>query len=159
MEPHHVVLGGEEECHSNESGWTMYIGSPRDDEALHCDDDDDEGNGDGLGYDYDEGAQADPDDVESDDSMASDASSGPSHHGVININPLGSGYHGFRRFQQKEQVKDSDYKRTTNPSISKGNQVVKKNERVFINSKGKAPAVQNKVKVNKNHRVVGTRKL
>ncbi|TKY73261.1 hypothetical protein E2542_SST02013 [Spatholobus suberectus] len=159
MEPPHVMLGSEEECHSNESGWTMYIGSPRDEDA-HCDDDENDYS---LDYDY-EGAPADPD-VESDDSMASDASSGPSHYGIVN--PLGSGYDGFTHFQQKEQVecgKDkycTDHKRTA--SKSKGNQVVEKrvekNEMVFINSKGKAPAVQNgsKVKGNTNHRV-GTRK-
>ncbi|PPS08914.1 hypothetical protein GOBAR_AA11727 [Gossypium barbadense] len=46
MEPSNI-FGGAEECHSSESGWTMYI------DANH--------------------------EAETDDSMASDASSGPSH--------------------------------------------------------------------------------
>ncbi|ESW10218.1 hypothetical protein PHAVU_009G190900 [Phaseolus vulgaris] len=141
MEPPHVMLGGEEECHSNESGWTMYIGSPRDEEA-HCDDNEEKGYS--LDYDY-EDAEADPD-VESDDSMASDASSGPSQYGVIN--PLGGGYDGITHIQQqKEEVKEkccSDQKRIT-ASKSKGNQVVEKrvekNKMVLMSSKGKAPAV------------------
>ncbi|CAJ1975425.1 unnamed protein product [Sphenostylis stenocarpa] len=155
MEPPHIMLGGEEECHSNESGWTMYIGSPRD-EDVQCDDNEEKGYS--LDYDY-EGAQADPD-VESDDSMASDASSGPSQYGVINPS-AGGGYDGFTHFQQKEEVKDkfrSDHKRTT-ASKSKENQVVEKrvkeNEMVFFCTKGKAPAVQNhsKVKVNNTRRL------
>ncbi|KAL9314262.1 hypothetical protein ACSQ67_019714 [Phaseolus vulgaris] len=140
MEPPHVMLGGEEECHSNESGWTMYIGSPRDEEAHY---DDNEEKGYSLDYDY-EDAEADPD-VESDDSMASDASSGPSQYGVIN--PLGGGYDGITHIQQKEEVKEkccSDQKRIT-ASKSKGNQVVEKrvekNKMVLMSSKGKAPAV------------------
>jgi len=141
MEPPH-----EEECHSNESGWTMYIGSPRDEDA-HCDDDEQKGYSLEY-YDYEE-AQADPD-VESDDSMASDASSGPSQYGVIN--PLGGGYDGITHFQQKEEVKDkhcSDHKRIT-PSKSKGHQVVEKrvekNKMVLISSKGKTPVAKVKVK-------------
>ncbi|XP_020239258.1 uncharacterized protein LOC109818238 [Cajanus cajan] len=148
MEPPHVMLGSsEEECHSNESGWTMYIGSPRDEDDAHCGD---EENDRSMDYDY-EGAQADPD-AESDDSMASDASSGPSHYGTIN--PLGN---GFTNFEPKEEV-ESDHK--ASKSKVEEERVVEKNETLFINSQGKAPhQVQNgsKVKVNKNHRV-GNRK-
>lgn len=89
--------GGREECNSNESGWTMYIGSPYRD----CDDDDDHD---------DEGTPRNADDhVEdggSDDSMTSDASSGPTHQGVEQI----YGKHEFkhvekdiRKFSSKEQ--------------------------------------------------------
>jgi hypothetical protein len=39
-QPHHMFLGGEEECHSSESGWTMYIGSPIKDGNFYDDDDD-----------------------------------------------------------------------------------------------------------------------
>ncbi|KAK8686242.1 hypothetical protein V6N13_125269 [Hibiscus sabdariffa] len=53
MEPTEI-FGGPEECQSSESGWTMYIGDTADD-GTHA--------------------------SETDDSMASDASSGPSHHG------------------------------------------------------------------------------
>lgn len=151
-----MMLGSEEECHSNESGWTMYIGSPRDEDDTYCDGDDDEKNGDSFDYDY-EGGQADPD-VESDDSMTSDASSGPSHHyGMTNPLRSRSGFDdGFTHFQQKEEVDNycSDHKREAR-NKSKGNQLVEKNENVFINGEeGKDPVVQNdsKVKVNKNHR-------
>lgn len=130
------MLGVEEECHSNESGWTMYIGSPRDEDAQHCDDDDDNHSLEEDYYDY-EAAAAQHCDVESDDSMASDASSGPS--------------------KSKEQVNKKD-----NKYYCSEKKVEKKNEiMAFANSMDKAPAaVQNgsKVKVNKNYRV-GTRKL
>ncbi|XP_035541694.1 rRNA biogenesis protein rrp36-like [Juglans regia] len=76
------MFGGTEECHSSESGWTMYIGSP-----IYGDDDDDSDNGthDDEDHDGDDGDDDDDDDDDgnqdddSDDSMASDASSGPSH--------------------------------------------------------------------------------
>lgn len=68
------LIGGAEECNSCESGWTMYIASPMDADDAGDDsgaDDHDSGNDvDGRGA-----AAAD----DSDDSMASDASSGPSH--------------------------------------------------------------------------------
>ncbi|CAK9147885.1 unnamed protein product [Ilex paraguariensis] len=70
------LFGGAEECHSSESGWTMYIGSSIDGEndGEHVndpsDDDDDDNNNDN-----DDGNGDD----NSDDSMASDAGSGPSH--------------------------------------------------------------------------------
>ncbi|GLT76546.1 hypothetical protein SLA2020_481990 [Shorea laevis] len=64
------MFGGAEECHSSESGWTMYIGSP-------IRDDDDDGS---STYAGDDGAGDDDSDAnDDDDSMASDASSGPSH--------------------------------------------------------------------------------
>ncbi|XP_039069347.1 protein SOB FIVE-LIKE 3-like [Hibiscus syriacus] len=61
MEPSQTY-GAQEESHSSESGWTMYIGSP-----IH-------GGSDDSGS--EKAAAADADD-QSDDSMASDASSGP----------------------------------------------------------------------------------
>lgn len=131
------MLGVEEECHSNESGWTMYIGSPRDEDAQHCDDDDHHHHS-FLEEDYDyesAAAAAQHCDVESDDSMASDASSGPS--------------------KSKEQVKKNN-KYCSEKKVEKKNEIM-----AFANSMDKAPAaVQNgsKVKVNKNYRV-GTRKL
>ncbi|XP_050238790.1 protein SOB FIVE-LIKE 1 [Mercurialis annua] len=70
----------EDECHSTESGWTMYLGS-----SIHGDDDDDQhsysngGNGGRNGKYY---CQEDDD---SDDSMASDASSGPSHQDTAHL--------------------------------------------------------------------------
>ncbi|XP_019189686.1 PREDICTED: uncharacterized protein LOC109184099 [Ipomoea nil] len=67
MESSHVY-GAPEECHSNESGWTMYIGSPTTDE------DDDHLNTNNVN-----GDSYEAEEENSDDSMASDASSGPSH--------------------------------------------------------------------------------
>ncbi|KAL2546299.1 uncharacterized protein Fot_15799 [Forsythia ovata] len=70
------ILEGTEECSSSESGWTMYIASPVDEYNL-VDEEDDGGSidkqEDGLH------AKDDAGDTDSDDSMASDASSGPSH--------------------------------------------------------------------------------
>ncbi|XP_022974149.1 uncharacterized protein LOC111472737 [Cucurbita maxima] len=64
-------VGVSEECHSSESGWTMYIGSPVDDSSDGDEDDD-------VEYGKNKGFHANHQD-DSDDSMASDASSGPSH--------------------------------------------------------------------------------
>ncbi|KAJ7978796.1 acidic leucine-rich nuclear phosphoprotein 32 family member B-like [Quillaja saponaria] len=70
------IFGAAEECHSSESGWTMYIGSPIDGDG----DDDDT-----LVINHED---------DSDDSLVSDASSGPSHQGN---HPWGDGEgdHGF----------------------------------------------------------------
>ncbi|XP_071731531.1 uncharacterized protein [Rutidosis leptorrhynchoides] len=81
MDSSSKLYGDHEECHSSESGWTMYIGSSMDDDG---DDDND------VGGVYDDGGgrkkgimknddDDDGDDDDTDDSMASDASSGPSH--------------------------------------------------------------------------------
>ncbi|XP_044466510.1 protein SOB FIVE-LIKE 2-like [Mangifera indica] len=84
MESSKVFGGSGEECHSCESGWTMYIGSDHDDEEQSDnigdhyvdnnggDDDDDDDDTDGNDDD-------DDDEADTDDSMASDASSGPSY--------------------------------------------------------------------------------
>ncbi|CAN4124704.1 unnamed protein product [Withania somnifera] len=105
--------GGTEECNSNESGWTMYIGSPYRDYNQGDDEDDDERTP-VKGY-------RNPDDhIEdggSDDSMTSDASSGPSHQGVCtNIEQI-YGKHEFkhaekdtRKFSSKEQQKQAKKK-------------------------------------------------
>ncbi|CAL5186719.1 unnamed protein product [Lathyrus oleraceus] len=87
--PHDMFLGGEEECHSSESGWTMYIGSPVSDDDDDC-------------YQVTHQIQGDAG-IESDDSMVSDASSGPTHCGVNVNNPL-------RHFKKKvEQDAYDDY--------------------------------------------------
>ncbi|XP_061353418.1 protein SOB FIVE-LIKE 4-like [Gastrolobium bilobum] len=156
MEPPPIILEDPEECHSSESGWTMYIGSPIDEDMGHCDnDDDDEVNDDNMDF---EGTQADPK-VESDDSMASDASSGPSHYGINPLENSEGGYNGFTHFQQKEEEeydKDKCCLDHKNASKTKENQIaeksVEKKEMVFINSKGKGPVQGGrKVKVRKNH--------
>ncbi|XP_038725507.1 protein SOB FIVE-LIKE 3-like [Tripterygium wilfordii] len=63
-----------EGCSSSESGWTMYIASPMEEDDEECSGDDNSNKH------MEEGDKnADHRDEESDDSMASDASSGPSH--------------------------------------------------------------------------------
>ncbi|KAK6133784.1 hypothetical protein DH2020_032495 [Rehmannia glutinosa] len=65
---------GSEECSSSESGWTMYIASPDTEHNRSGNEDDVDDDVDRRGYKKDDVAE----DVDSDDSMASDASSGPS---------------------------------------------------------------------------------
>ncbi|OIT36193.1 PREDICTED: uncharacterized protein LOC109242360 [Nicotiana attenuata] len=77
MKPASQNFNEEEECHSSESGWTMYIGSPSngtEDDKLNVADFEEE---DDVGDHKNERNQEEDDDT--DDSMASDASSGPSH--------------------------------------------------------------------------------
>ncbi|KAG2667189.1 hypothetical protein I3760_15G100500 [Carya illinoinensis] len=105
------VFGAAEECHSSESGWTMYIGSPiygdDDDGSGDNGDSDDENDGDGDNDDDDDENDANHDD-DSDDSMASDASSGPSHQG----HPCGSGKggHGLAAFKQEDEENYHNYR-------------------------------------------------
>ncbi|CAN4086209.1 unnamed protein product [Withania somnifera] len=84
MDPKSQIFNDGEECHSSESGWTMYIGSPsnEEDDEMNCEEDfvDDVGRG------CHKNNNDDDDDDDTDDSMASDASSGPSHHIVRNAN-------------------------------------------------------------------------
>ncbi|GLU10860.1 hypothetical protein SLE2022_276410 [Rubroshorea leprosula] len=65
---------GSEGCSSSESGWTMYLASPRREDEESSQEKDDDNNNHYRNY-------SDNDDQKenSDDSMASDASSGPSH--------------------------------------------------------------------------------
>ncbi|KAM3380879.1 protein SOB FIVE-LIKE 3 [Capsicum galapagoense] len=76
----------DEECHSSESGWTMYIGSPSngEEDEMNCEDDFDED--DDVGRGRRKNTDDDDDNNDTDDSMASDASSGPSHHIIRNAN-------------------------------------------------------------------------
>ncbi|KAI4344018.1 hypothetical protein L6164_011295 [Bauhinia variegata] len=142
------IFGAAEECHSNDSGWTMYIGSSIDDD----------------GYTH----EANPED-DSDDSMASDASSGPS---LQRNNPWGNcegGHgHGLPDFQQaaaqeekEDEFDDDDKYSLANKSKEKKiaeKKVEKKEVLVIDNNKGKAPAHSGgKVRINQNHRL-GKRK-
>ncbi|XP_057440036.1 protein SOB FIVE-LIKE 4-like [Lotus japonicus] len=115
-----------EECHSSESGWTMYIGSPIEEENDHEEEEDFEGN-----------YQGDPG-FESDDSMASDASSGPSHYG---IHACG--------LQKEEEEYDEDHDEYClvnhhrhHEKASENKQVAEKRgekkEMIFLNSNGEA---------------------
>ncbi|XP_027351440.1 uncharacterized protein LOC113862560 [Abrus precatorius] len=74
-------IWGAEGCSSSESGWTMYIASPMQEDDAGC-------SNENYGYHHDniygenrrkkQGVKVDEE--ESDDSMASDASSGPVHY-------------------------------------------------------------------------------
>lgn len=66
----------EEECQSSESGWTMYLGSSINDDNNDVDDHDSTISN-GYHGGYRRKTAAEDDDVDTDDSMASDASSGP----------------------------------------------------------------------------------
>ncbi|KAL3636154.1 hypothetical protein CASFOL_020701 [Castilleja foliolosa] len=76
------ILEGAEECCSSESGWTMYIASPGHEHDDRADDDDVSDDVSVRECTKDDG------DVDSDDSMASDASSGP---GYQKLNLFGEG--------------------------------------------------------------------
>ncbi|GAV77763.1 hypothetical protein CFOL_v3_21233 [Cephalotus follicularis] len=127
------LFGDTEECHSSESGWTMYIGSP-----VHSDDG---GDADGHSHSGDDENDDDPggdDDSEanseddSDDSMASDASSGPSRdhqgnpygyrgHGMAHEEGKGNGKHclekGANKAVKKERAERSSRKEEKEESV------------------------------------------
>ncbi|KAJ7974233.1 Acetyl-coenzyme A carboxylase carboxyl transferase subunit beta like [Quillaja saponaria] len=96
MESYKPFLGVEG-CSSSESGWTMYISSPMQEDYAECTKSHEE-------YDhvYDGNKKQKHgmkiDNGDSDDSMASDASSGPGQHKYTNVN--GEGSHGTARFKQ-----------------------------------------------------------
>ncbi|XVF11703.1 hypothetical protein REPUB_Repub08aG0050500 [Reevesia pubescens] len=110
MEPSKIFGAGNEECHSSESGWTTYIGSPIQDGDDDDDDDDDghsEADHDAYGDETDANHEAN-----SDDSMASDASSGPSHQGVQFYGNIKGGHghgHSTSHFNHDEDEEESDY--------------------------------------------------
>lgn len=140
------IFGGEEECESSESGWTMYIGSP-------IEDVDEELSDDGDNDDDDDITQADPE-VESDDSMASDASSGPSHNNQHWGNGKG-GYDDLAGFKKMIGEKyDDGLGKNENKTLEnqrKGEKVEKK-KMIFIDGKSKSPVqVGCNGKVRKNY--------
>ncbi|KAK7330244.1 hypothetical protein VNO77_24432 [Canavalia gladiata] len=136
------IFEGAEECHSSESGWTMYIGSPIDDDKES----DKREN---------EGTEADPEDYQnSDDSMASDASSGPSHYGIS---------HSFADFQRPAEEEYDENKCCLDKKASKTEEKhmegkkVEEKEKLLFDSKGKSP-VFGGGKVRKNYWALGKRK-
>ncbi|KAK9925339.1 hypothetical protein M0R45_033666 [Rubus argutus] len=101
-----------EGCSSSESGWTTYIASPMEENEAQCSYDDFE-------YNYNRLQvtpalkRLDKDDNGGDDSMASDASSGPSHHQHHLVIPSRSKEStGIARFKR-------DMKQSKNKSTSK----------------------------------------
>nr|XP_034901463.1 uncharacterized protein LOC118039011 [Populus alba] len=78
---------GSEGCSSSESGWTMYLASPMQEDDEECSYDANDYNARNVSKNYRSAADGD-----SDDSMASDASSGPHHqnthengHGAVHF--------------------------------------------------------------------------
>ena len=142
----------------------MYIGSPINHEDENFDHDYEDNNK----VHYYQGIHQTQVDagIESDDSMASDASSGPSQH-AVNFQPLGiyeGGYDDLRHLKKNveegEYVNDKVYEYYCLDHQKKGdrkkeNQVGEKN-----GEKKQKTQVQGggKVKVRKNQRVGGTRK-
>ncbi|KAI3467185.1 hypothetical protein Pfo_023848 [Paulownia fortunei] len=101
-----------DECSSNESGWTRYIAS-----SDHEDDHDDDDDSDEVRSVYEkEGDKQYAEDVDSDDSMASDAASGPSdqyghvkrHHGLGHAGNKNERKHAGKKQQQQEEKKQHD---------------------------------------------------
>lgn len=81
MDSFKQIWGSAEGCSSSESGWTMYIASPMQEDDAGCSNEND-GYHDIYGGENrrkKQGVKVD-EDQESDDSMASDASSGPIHY-------------------------------------------------------------------------------
>ncbi|XP_022135292.1 uncharacterized protein LOC111007289 isoform X2 [Momordica charantia] len=139
-----------EECHSSESGWTMYIGSPAGG-SSDADADAAPSGDDGEDEDEDEDCYGNNQD-ESDDSMASDASSGPSHQvghpfggngRVKNPNP-----HGLK---QQSEVKFCFETKTKKPLMEKQRAERKevKEKLVLVGQKPKT-SVQSSSKVRKS---------
>ncbi|XP_020228662.1 uncharacterized protein LOC109809695 isoform X2 [Cajanus cajan] len=119
---------GAEECHSSESGWTMYIGSPvddNDDGDNHKSDDDEHCTQARPQDDYDDA---------SDDSMASDASSGPSHHGFADLKRGGEEeYDGKNKYCLEKKANKRQEK-----LMMEGKKVLEKKGKVVVDSKGKS---------------------
>ncbi|XP_059598525.1 protein SOB FIVE-LIKE 3 [Vitis vinifera] len=114
MEPKHFP--GTEGCSSSESGWTMYIASPMHEGDSECSGNDDDNNIHITNFNYGDGK-----DEGSDDSMASDASSGPSHHEQACENGQDSHGMGMAPFQHDRGDNIKKYS-----SWEKGNKQEKK---------------------------------
>ncbi|KAL5544845.1 hypothetical protein UlMin_008629 [Ulmus minor] len=119
MDSSQIFGDDDEECQSSESGWTMYLGSPANGDQI---DDDDQQSDDGS--DGDDHSKK-PNhhyhhDGDSDDSMASDASSGPK-----NLNPrLGNGESSRTTGQsrlavQKHKEEDEEEEKGKKPAKKK----------------------------------------
>ncbi|KAK8690684.1 hypothetical protein V6N13_074215 [Hibiscus sabdariffa] len=93
------MFGAAEECHSNESGWTMYIGdgetqSEADQDCAHA-----------TETDAKHGAEP-----ETDDSMAFHASSGPSHQEKQAKKPtVGKQKLEMKRKQDKDEKQETTF--------------------------------------------------
>ncbi|KAL7192324.1 hypothetical protein ACSBR2_024208 [Camellia fascicularis] len=140
-------LGDAEECQSSESGWTMYIGSPIDNSDDGDDNDSDVGD-DNNNDDYVNRIVKHED--ESDDSMASDASSGPSHR----ENSWGSGKGSSGKHCSNKKDKHTVEKMNGNET----RKLKKEKEEVVFASKGAKIASRSSEKVRKTSTWFGKRK-
>ncbi|XP_062157546.1 protein SOB FIVE-LIKE 2 [Alnus glutinosa] len=142
------MFGAAEECHSSESGWTMYIGD---------DDDDDGGGGGDYGHSDDDGNDDDDDndanhDDDSDDSMASDASSGPSHRST------GKGAHGSLAVSKRDEEENDIIDRCLDKKPNKPQKEMQRGQRIKKDKKestvpvlmANAPAQSSGAKVRKD---------
>lgn len=114
-------IWGAEGCSSSESGWTMYIASPMQEDDAGCSNEND-----GYHHDmYDENRRKNKqggtkvDEEESDDSMASDASSGPIHYSYAH----GQSGQGTTAASKKDK---QDHHGTKNSSKKNANKQEKK---------------------------------
>lgn len=107
MDSFKQIWGSAEGCSSSESGWTMYIASPMQEDAAGCSNEND-GYHDNI---YAENRRkkqgAKVDEEESDDSMASDASSGPIHYHHAYAHSQGS--HGTAASKKDKQDHGSKF--------------------------------------------------
>ncbi|XP_031390728.1 uncharacterized protein LOC116203203 [Punica granatum] len=82
--PNSDLQGPEEELSSSESGWTMYIASPMEEDVEDAEEEEEEEEAESIELSWARGKdkfiRRDSSEEESDDSMASDASSGKLHH-------------------------------------------------------------------------------
>lgn len=83
MESSQFTGDNAEECNSNESGWTMYLGSPVNSDDLKANDSKGSNVGRGCSNDRSKNDNTDYDDGDY-DSLASDASTGPAQVKVLN---------------------------------------------------------------------------
>ncbi|XP_004508641.1 uncharacterized protein [Cicer arietinum] len=149
MKPYSKNFGIEEECQSSESGWTMYIGSPIEDDDN---DDDDEDDGDIDNMDDEEGTHEAHDDLESDDdSMASDASSGPSHQHY----GRDYGLEGLKQVVVEDENNKYCLEKKENKTMENEGKNVEKKEMIFVDGKGKSSVHVGGGKVRKNYLVGG----
>ena len=123
-------FSGVEGCSSSESGWTMYISSPMEEDQVECSndihDDDDDDDHDNKHQIKKHNSDKKNEDDDSDDSLASDASSGPSH--PQHTYPHSQGSHVTSRSKQDKSynVNKSFQRKNTNKHEKKS---VKNNTR------------------------------
>ncbi|CAN6702294.1 hypothetical protein ACFX13_046152 [Malus domestica] len=125
MDPYRNFYGTEG-CSSSESGWTTYIDSPMQEDDAEYSNIEDVGykNHHYIAYLTRKKVGKDDNDNESDDSMASDASSGPSHHHDL-ARPRSKETKGTARFK-RDNSKQSRHKSTSKPEKKTGERNTKK---------------------------------